>query len=95
MKNKYDVDYFIKKFTAIPEDNWVTGVYRDDAVGCCAAGWCGERDDRSTDESRALTKLVYGVDIINDGKDSNFPPEKYSTPKKRILAALYYVKNRA
>jgi len=89
----YDVNYFIKKFEAIPEDKWTTGRF---ALGgqCCALGHCGERLRAETEESRALDRVVgehgFVVITINDGSDLRF---NQPTPKKRILAVLQYVKD--
>ena len=92
----YNVDYFIKKFEAIPEENWTVGVY-EDGDKCCAMGHCGIRDDFSvpdTYESRELFRLIFSnyschVTNINDGEIEGY---QQPTPKQRILAALYDIK---
>ena len=40
MTQDYSVDYFIKKFEAIPESKWTTGVFRDFFNNRCAMGHC-------------------------------------------------------
>jgi hypothetical protein len=42
----YDVDYFIKKFEAIPEDKWIMGSFFFNSRSC-ALGHCGMRSDSS------------------------------------------------
>ena len=103
----YDVDYFIEKFEAIPEELWLfDGEFVDaNNKACrCALGHCGARsgytgDTETTPESDALAKILssdknsyYDVASIND-----FPSIKYPqrTPKQRILAALRDVKAKA
>lgn len=101
---KYDVDYFLNKFEAIPEEKWITGDLEFN--GChCALGHAGVVDNGSqwveTEESIALAILLGGnmnispydrfrvVYRINDNKVRY----NHETPKQRILAALNDVKN--
>lgn len=57
----YNVDYFIKKFEAIPEERWCTTFFN---LGdrSCANGHCGvmgtTMSQNSTDESRALQSVL-------------------------------------
>jgi len=103
----YTVDYFIDKFSKIPEDKWHAGGYwNTDACGnrmFCALGHCGEyffdegfgRQRMKTAESKALWDLVYFSLklIIQDINDAPyFPTYMQQTPKQRILAALYDIK---
>lgn len=90
----YDVDYFIKKFEAIPENLWFTGNFCDKTgKKKCALGHCEE-----CNEDVALHRLFPNpcgdgssiIAIINDGKDFRYVQK---TPKKRVLAALYDIKN--
>ena len=79
--------YFIDKFTAIPDEQWTTGFFTDKEGRHCALGHCGAP---SGYEWRALSELVGRatqscISNINDGKDPNF---QQLTPKARILAAL-------
>ena len=92
----YDIDYFINKFEAIPEDKWTTGDFVDetDETKRCAYGHCGSRIDwESTTEADALERVFgpagLGVTTINDGRDNRFPQP---TPKRRVLAALKHIK---
>lgn len=93
---KYNIDYFIKKFTAIPEGKWCTGMYLNDNDQSCALGHCGVRYTEScgynkTDEANALI-TIFGrsgkVININD-----FELELGNTPRTRILRALKEKKN--
>jgi len=36
----YTVDYFINKFEAIPEKDWIVGIFMDHHGRCCAQGHC-------------------------------------------------------
>ena len=98
---EYTVDYFIKKFEAIPEVNWLAGQYAssDNSV-CCALGHCHERTDVRTlnplltQESMALRSLFLGwlgfdVSDVNDGYEEQY---NQHTPKSRTLAGLYDIK---
>ena len=92
----YDVDYFIKKFKAIPDEKWCRASFGD-AISRCVMGHCGMVTDngfRETAESEALVGIfnlthVSEVFPINDG---TCPKYKQSTPKARILAALSDIK---
>ncbi len=99
---KYDLDYFIAKVEAIPEDQWTVGKYADNEGRCCAMGHLGVRelsrkDDsevargRDTAESKALCKYAYDITIINDGINdlANYAP----TPKQRVLKHLRALKH--
>lgn len=88
------VDYFINKFNPIPEEKWITDKFIDDNNCCCAYGHCGARVTAGdTQESIYLWDLFHrnklSVSMINDGTTTLF---QQSTPKQRILAALYYIK---
>lgn len=84
---KYDVDYFINKFEAIPEEEWGTGTYNNLEGQKCAYGHCGA--PYNTEETEALDKIRgpgnWAIATINDGK---CPLYNQDTPKQRILAAL-------
>jgi hypothetical protein len=97
----YDVDYFIKKFEAIPDSE--IGVLSLDNK--CALLYCGARVSSRgnyilTKESAALVKILAPISPktsdpgstvwnINDGNHYGY---KQRTPKQRILAALYDIK---
>jgi hypothetical protein len=100
---KYDANYFINKFEAIPEDKWITGNYGTEDRHC-ALGHCGvsrvfnnnnvKIDFHATSEGSALWCLfnrthVSSVIGINDGRH---PDYQQPTPKQRILAALYDIR---
>lgn len=40
MKQQYDVTYFIKKFEAIPEEDWIINQQQDKRGRRCAYGHC-------------------------------------------------------
>lgn len=82
----YDVNFFIRKFEAIPEDKWITGKWELNG-NHCALGHCGaiQSDVSLTDEACALNELLTNVIAINDGRDQVYAQP---TPKQRILAAL-------
>jgi len=102
--NNYTVDYFIKKFEAIPENLWCTNSRIENGKRC-ALGWCyktGEEAFNSmhnwsddSDEDKALCLYVrtldgsWGVGGVNNGLYKEY---QQPTPKQRILAALYDIK---
>lgn len=97
----YDVQYFIDKFEAIPEEKWCTGVSGGKGV-TCAFGHCAYDVATGTIQSdwidrqgaliKALSPLGQLVQRINDGKDLRY---QQPTPKQRILAALRDVQAKA
>lgn len=99
----YDVDYYIKKFTAIPERKWTTRVLNIAGTDiCCALGHCGERIMGTTMESRTLFSMFHkklGVEVptVNDGAPITMGysdvPYLGDTPRERILAALELIKS--
>lgn len=104
---KYDVDYFIQKFEAIPEDLWCMGTL---TLGDkhCALGHCGVRNIQ-TEGSEALLSIFAEASTIlkekgvikwhlhvagvNDGGTWATTLFKQNTPRERILAALNYIKD--
>ena len=79
--------YFIDKFTAIPDEQWTVGIFTDSEGRHCALGHCGaplgyEWPILSDLVGRATQSCISN---INDGKDPNF---QQHTPKARVLAAL-------
>jgi hypothetical protein len=88
---EYNVDYFIKKFEAIPEERWFKGSFHSpDLKQSCALGHCVNNDEEF-EALHALTRHGEGseVALINDGKHPLYGQE---TPKQRILAALNDIK---
>lgn len=82
---KFTKQYFIDKFSAIPDELWITGNFRDKKGRCCAIGHCSIEG-----EGLALVD-IFGVgssSCINDGGDPRF---QQPTPRARILAALEMV----
>lgn len=85
----YDVDYFIEKFKAIPEELWCVGSYSIREQHC-ALGYCGEQAGSRTEEGKSLSIITENaVSSINDNLDNRY---RQSTPKQRILAALEDIK---
>lgn len=101
--NNYDVDFFIRKFSAIPDERWTRGSFAGLNNRHCALGHCGVRMvNRAitwTPEGDALNDIIGsfpGVPAINDHAAKsglhNFPGD---TPRARILAALHDAKSKA
>ena len=100
----YNVDYFIRKFEAIPEEMFCVKT-RSNGYQRCALGWCypnheaawqSQITNRADDsiEDKAIVKMFYsafklGVGGVNNGI---YPEYQQPTPKQRILAALYDIK---
>lgn len=94
----YTVDFFIKKFEAIPEERWCGdgAIHKWQSDQHCAFGHCGAQG-AACEEGNALHNLVLdnlknifnGVAGINDGQVQRY---QQPTPKQRILAALYDIK---
>lgn len=100
----YDLDYFIKKFEAIPEDRWNDHTQYDEHNStCCAFGHCAtdleEMNGAETPEGRALGNIFreagfttwnnLWVTDVNNGRSDKY---KQQTPKQRMLAALKDIK---
>lgn len=98
---KYDLDYFITKFSAIPECDWLEGSLQGDEPECkCALGHCNVTDlDRITqEEAIALIKIFGGkyaseCDVVYDVNDGNSSRYKGNNPKERILNRLNELKD--
>jgi hypothetical protein len=88
---QYTVDYFIKKFEAIPEDKITGSIWWSAESNCgCAHGHCGVRYEKGeTEESRGLLVFLPLASAITVGTHSRY---QQPTPKQRILAALYDIK---
>jgi len=96
---EYTVDYFINKFSSIAENRWYVGDFSNrDKNRFCALGHCGCDGSitKYTSEAEALfnlfklVQLTGNISYINDGLEPYYPQP---TPKQRILAALYDIKN--
>lgn len=109
MNNQFDADYFLAKFSAIPDEQWCVvhlEVTRPHGVQHCALGQCGENYDYGeTIESRALKGLFstigIEVEIVNDycgpthwNGEFISPYGHITKPKARILQALHDIKSR-
>ncbi len=92
----YTVDYFIEKFSAIPETKWCINRRENDLGQRCAHGHCysgsvGENGSVEKALSKLSKELGYKVGLapINNGDDERY---QQPTPKQRIMAALYDIK---
>lgn len=95
---KYDVEFFINKFEAIPEDKWCTHRFGDGEGRHCALGHCEGEGWAITEETSALIGIsnkysipIFGdlctIAAINDGCLDNT-----GTPKQRVVNFLKQVK---
>ena len=79
--NNFDTDYFIAKFSPIPDDQWTTGEFVNDNGARCALGHCGcgrrlwqDRDGESKPEEPDALRFLFhvagapAVTAINDNK---------------------------
>jgi len=99
METTYTVDYFIDKFSKIPEDMWCVKTLGDMSGSHCALGHCDFGNTGVPKEALALQKLlkplenshcrIWTTPWINDGL---YPSYQQPTPKQRILAALNDIK---
>lgn len=97
MKKKYTVDYFIKKFSLIPHDDWCIGTYHvSETDQCCALGHCGMNEDYTPPMAKALighfANRPFSVSAVNDGEVKKF---RQKTPRTRVIAALREIKKKA
>jgi len=103
---RYTIDYFINKFSAIPEELWCTGDFQD-GNKFCAQGHCGLKIETRElvwhspiivkgplAEVSALWHLFKNRIYMCPGTVNNGWEYTYQqpTPKQRILAALYDIK---
>lgn len=90
----YDVNYFIEKFEAIPEEYWCIGSFGNGGIHC-AFGHCGMRSytDILSDvaEADALNKISNDIVDVNDGYSQKY---KGQYPKERILSLLYDIRDK-
>ena len=90
---EYTLDYFIKKFEAIPENHWFVGSLTNGSQ-YCALGHCG---GYYTEEAKALDSIVRranpGVYSISDINDLSGMYGRYGkTPKERVVNFLKEVR---
>lgn len=100
----YDINYFIDKFSKIPNRMWTVGSdgWKGIEGKYCADGYCGSNGGHQTEESKALALLLHPllndcplIDVVWKINDGNYEPyhwSNYPEPKERILAALYDLK---
>lgn len=102
-QNYFDVDYFLNKFDAIPENEWTTHTYTryEEVVKHCVFGHCGVRvangiDTTFTNESQALVYLFdqsLKISVINiNDNNVGFAFDLEETPKQHIMSALILIK---
>lgn len=102
----YTVDYFIKKFKAIPESLWAVGTRQTNGKRC-ALGWCYPTDKEAEDSMwctktgsfeekclRTVMSPLFPDKWTGVGTINNglHPNYQQDSAKKRILAALYDIK---
>lgn len=90
---EYSIQYFIDRFSAIPEEHWLEGHFTSetDPTQHCAYGHCGCTPDCQENlEANTLDRLFrdhkLNVAEVNDAVEPTF--RYLPTPKQRILAAL-------
>lgn len=96
MKTKYTIDYFIKKFKAIPKNRWCCRVFKNERGQRCALGHCNFLNvDGPSKEAEVLFQLFASNNLmvteVNDGGHGRY---KQKHPKDRILAALNHIKTK-
>ena len=65
METNYDVDYFIEKFSAIPDSRWFMGDYfSDDGTRACALGHCCQKQNWMTTERKSLELLFSTITTV-------------------------------
>lgn len=102
METIYDVNYFIKKFSPIPEDEWTVCIQQNELGQRCAFGHCMPKSEKvkgymyhgygdTTKEGKVLGSMFFFYlkrhpPEVNNGYVNDY---QQPTPKQRILAALY------
>lgn len=108
-KEEFTVDYFIQKFSAIPDELWGCGRCENGGRRC-ALGHCGTDTLRVwkdyNAEIQALGNLMQPLEAPEDAgnspdvtvhliNDGQHKAYQQDTPKARILAALEQIKAKA
>lgn len=98
---EYDVDFYIKFFSGIPEDKWAEFERVTSDGRRCAHGHCSTSHDNfvstTTPREKGLCDIAikhlhrYGIAQINNGCHSDYVQ---STPKQRVIAFLNDVKDK-
>lgn len=96
MSTKYDLQYFIRRFEAIPHRMWGVGKFHPTTFSACARGHC--RPERMatcfsySGVERALLELAGDIAEVNNGAPENYLgvqlPYPQRHPKDRVLAYL-------
>lgn len=92
----YDVDYFINKFEAIPDEKWTTNKYERNGQ-YCAYGHCGMRGGFAVDPEPFALKMLFksndfAVIEVNDGL--GHMTKFGNSPKNRIMNVLKEIKGK-
>ena len=94
MEKEYNVDYFIEKFEAIPEDEWTKCKFK---IGnkCCALGHCGAEKFSDIPKKKMAKDLEnlfikYLKQRVYKINDSGY--KTFITAKDSVLAALKDIK---
>lgn len=96
----YDIDHYINKFEAIPEEQWCSWFQKMDgqrcALGHCISPvnlgrWHANHATLVEPEAQALYSLSHGmIAMVNNGED---PAYQQPTEKQRVLAFLHDLKS--
>jgi len=105
-ETKYTVDYFIEKFSAIPEEMWTVGETEDIDGKKCALGFCSLKSaNNSNKETKSLCIILkpYLINIAPFRTNHILNEEIWyvndrminhnRNPKKNILDGLMWVKD--
>lgn len=96
MVMEYDVDYFIKKFEKIPEDNWIACQMHNGDKHCALGHCLANMNEELKGEAKALHYLMFEsiqltVFQVNDYISQQYPQKH---PKQRVMAALYDIRDK-
>lgn len=106
-KTKYDVDYFIERLSAIPDEKWTCAGLGEEVYGQvkrCVLGHLGAKvsDGTGSRAAVAFVRLMRSkLDLEGFAANDATNPEDYSganisnlgdTPKERVLTALELIK---
>lgn len=98
---KYTVDYFIRKFKAIPKNRWCVNRYKIGVRRCAIGHTCKfatDGDPIFTRESDELNRIFRGMNVaaVNDGDEGCDYKKRFGkTPRARILEALRWIKGKS
>lgn len=97
----YSIEYFIDKFTKIPENGWTTSANFESLEKRDIYGWCDSMPNHITAEAKALVDIMafdhkndpFAAIIpimVNDGEE--WAKKFGKTPKQRVLNYLNAIK---